>query len=98
MHRSLMLTFFSLVSSHSIAAFTRARYAGRGATSTATAKTELFRSRPGRSCSWRSPTATSAMYVRRQGYWSFSRREADSEICCGLGRCASWTPSSTPTR
>ncbi|KAE8912055.1 hypothetical protein PF005_g23350 [Phytophthora fragariae] len=35
MHRSLMLTFFSLVSSPSIDAFTRARYAGRGATSTA---------------------------------------------------------------
>ncbi|KAE8883577.1 hypothetical protein PF003_g32301 [Phytophthora fragariae] len=35
MHRSLMLTFFSLVSLPSIDAFTRARYAGRGATSTA---------------------------------------------------------------
>ncbi|KAE8891777.1 hypothetical protein PF006_g9603 [Phytophthora fragariae] len=35
MHRSVMLTFFSLVSLPSIDAFTRARYAGRGATSTA---------------------------------------------------------------
>ncbi|KAE8909890.1 hypothetical protein PF005_g26162 [Phytophthora fragariae] len=35
MHRSLMLTFFSLVSLTSIDAFTRARYTGRGATSTA---------------------------------------------------------------
>ncbi|KAE8912668.1 hypothetical protein PF007_g21087 [Phytophthora fragariae] len=35
MHRSLMLTFFSLVSLPFIDAFTRARYTGRGATSTA---------------------------------------------------------------
>ncbi|KAE8896172.1 hypothetical protein PF002_g25500 [Phytophthora fragariae] len=100
MHRSLMLTFFPLVSLPSIDAFRRARYAGRGATSAARpvplrVRVVLIETC---SCSWRSPTATSAMYVRRQSYWGFNRREADAERCCGLGRCASWTPSSTPTR